>query len=149
MLKIIPPRTVLVFTAETTLRQAPSFAGIIAARLYATAAAGGVLPTGPINWVYTGADGKPDTVFILEICLPVDRIPDDIGEFQYKTLPSFTCIEVLHEGRWQELPHAYEKAMAIVSGEKKLPNGISREEYIHMDFGEGHNNVTLVQVGID
>lgn len=66
-----PPMKVLFSSHRTTIPQLNNFVGTIAKELYAEASASNALIYGPQYWIYHGMDGNMDTVFTLEIALPV------------------------------------------------------------------------------
>lgn len=147
-IKKIPPVPVIFFTTRTTLNELSSLVGAVAAELYKEAAAQQLLPVGPITWIYIGADGKPDTVFTLEIALPVHGQPATESLFLYKELPAFQCATTVHYGAWNKLGDAYRRLFAGLQQNGRQANGFCREEYIRMDFADTANNITEVQVGI-
>jgi effector-binding domain-containing protein len=145
----VPPVPVIFFTTRATIPELSMFAGEVARKLYAEAARQNLLPTGPLHWVYYGMDGKPDTVFTLEIALPIDGSAYEESLFLHKELPPFTCISATHYGKWDNMHHTYGKLIsAIESGSKKM-YGICRELYLHMDFKNPENDVTVVQIGVE
>jgi effector-binding domain-containing protein len=146
--KHVPPIPVLFFTARTSLKEIGQFVGIVARQLYAEAAKQELLPTGPLQWVYIGADGKPDTVFALEIALPVDGIPKESSVFLHKQLPPFDCVSVLHHGAWDHLYETYDRVIDEIGSQGKKMTGFCREQYIYMDFDKPENNITEVQMEV-
>ncbi len=146
-IKTSPAVTTLFETKQTTLKDLGSFAGIIAAQLYAEAARLQVLPTGPITWRYLGADGKPDTVFTLEILLPINGNVES-PQFQTKELPGLKCASTIHYGSWERFPEVYGKFMPEIFAQGRKTTGETRELYLNMDFTNPENNITEIQVGI-
>ena len=146
--KNIPPIPVIYFSTRTTFREISKFVANVAKELYATAASNELLPTGPIHWVYDGADGKPDTEFDLEIALPVNGYLKPWSAFAEKTLPAFECATVLHQGAWDHLFETYDQLIDEIKSQGKQMTGICREQYIYMDFNDPTNNITQVQIGI-
>lgn len=147
-IKKIPAIPVLYFGTRTTLSEIGKLVDKVASDLYATAARHDLLPTGPLHWIYTGADGKPDTEFNLEIALPVNRIAAEKPAFSQKILPSFECVATHHNGSWDHLYETYDRLIDDVFAKGKKPSGICREQYLFMDFNNPTNNITEVQVGI-
>lgn len=146
--KYTKPFTALVFTTQTTLPQLGAHVGHVAQDLYREAAALNLLPTGPIHWNYVGVDGKPDTVFTLDIVLPVQGQEVTSDRFAFQTILPFKCISLVHEGPWEELPQVYGKAMSFIHSQGLQLSGANRELYLMMDFENGANNVTEVQIGV-
>jgi len=105
------------------------------------------LISGPPCWIYRGMDGKPDTVFTLEIAIPVQG-PIKTDRFSVKHLPPFKAVTHTHEGAWQSLPLAYGQIMQHIDANKIPMNEESREYYLNMDFQHPENNITQIQVGV-
>lgn len=146
--KTTPATPVLFFTTRTTLKELPNYVVKVAKELYAEAVANDLLPTGPLHWVYIGADGKPGTVFTLEIALPVSGPLKKESLFLEKELPSFTSLSAIHNGAWDHLYETYEKLMDEVMVKGNQLSGICRELYHRIDLSDPQNNITEVQVGI-
>lgn len=146
-IKTSPTVTALFEIKQTTLKDLGQFAGVIAMQLYAEAAKLQVLPTGPITWRYIGADGKPDTVFTLEILLPVNgKVNSTV--FKTKELPGLKCAGTLHYGSWDKFADVYNKFIPEVLAQGRQMVGESRELYLNMDFTNPDNNITEIQIGI-
>ncbi len=148
VIKTNPAMPVLFFTTRTTLKNISQYVGTVAKQLYAVAAKQELLPTGPLQWIYIGADGKPDTLFTLEIALPVDGLPKEESLFLYKELTPFECVTTLHHGAWEHLYETYDRLISDVNANGKKLSGVCREQYLYMDFNEPANNLTEVQIGI-
>lgn len=148
IIKTIPPMPVLFFTTRTTLKDISKFVANVAQELYAEANRQGLLPTGSIHWIYTGADGKPDTEFTLDIALPVNLVPAETGEFGFKQLPAFECAATVHHGAWDHLFEAYDRIIGDVYANGRSMTGVCREQYLYMDFANPVNHITEVQIGI-
>ncbi len=147
-IKTISPVSVLVFTTKTTLAGLYSYVGTVAAELYKEAIAQQLLPSGPITWLYYGADGKAATEFILEIALPVQGTPRGESTFVYKSLPSFYCASFMHYGDWSKMPDTYQKSMTALAEKRANPSGVTREQYISFDFQDASTNITEIQIGV-
>lgn len=99
-------------------------------------------------WQYRNCDGRPDTVFDLEMCIPIKEMKGDSSPFQYSSLKEFKCIATTHHGSWSRLSSCYEKLMGFLYSNKYNYTGISREIYHVCDFENQDNCITEVQVGI-
>lgn len=150
----MPPMQVLYTRTQTTLADLSKFIGKTPFTLYAEATRAQLLPAGPQYWFYYGADGKPDTVFTLEIVLPVSGRP--IREFsdtsfQIKKTEPFKYIAAIHEGDWAQLHVTYAKIFNEIfsKGYKPLTPNECREMYTNVDFDNKDNNVTEVRIGIE
>ena len=148
-LKTIPPIHVLYFETKTSLNELSDYVRIVAQKLYRDAIQNDMEVTGPIYWLYEGADGKPETVFTLTIALPVTPSPQNTSsEFQQKTLESFQCVSHELYGDWSGMMDAYGKIFSYIGAENKIPSGLSREIYFNLDFENLDRNITEIQVGI-
>jgi effector-binding domain-containing protein len=148
LVRTYPAMNVLYSTFKTSLTTLHDKIGTVARDLYAEAARQHLLVTGPVYWLYYGADGLPDTIFTLEIAIPVSGIPLTDEKFLFKELPPFQCLSVLHEGAWTNLKHTYAQLLDKVQGDKLSMNGICREIYINVDFSRDECNLTEVQLGL-
>jgi len=143
-----PPMNVLYCSYQASLLTLQDKVGTVAKELYAEAARQQLLVAGPQYWFYYGMDGNPETIFTLEIAVPVSGVPETNEHFLFKELPAFKCMSVIHEGAWTELKKTYEKLIGEITKQNLKMNGASREMYINVDFNREECNLTEVQVGI-
>ena len=101
--KNIGKTTVLMYSLQTSLATMKNDQGAIPGELINQAMAMGLEINGPQIWQYSGVDGKPETSFNLDICLPVKEARGDTGKFRFETLPAIDCITEIHKGSWSEL----------------------------------------------
>ncbi|KAA0990535.1 hypothetical protein [Dyadobacter aurulentus] len=147
--KTIAPIHVLYYETETTLTEIFQYVRLVARRLYRDAIASDLEITGPVYWIYEGADENPDTVFKLTIALPVNPAsPVSGSEFRQKFLEPFQCISQELQGDWNGLGNVYGGIFAQLGEGNHAPSGQNREIYINMDFQNPAGNTTEVQVGI-
>ena len=146
--RMYPAMNVLYCSFETSLLTLHDKIGTVARDLYSEAARQHLLVTGPVYWLYYGADGVPGTIFKLEIAIPVSGIPETNDRFLFKELDTFKCLSVLHEGSWSDLKQTYEKLIAKVGIDNLAMNNICREVYINVDFSRDECNLTEVQIGL-
>lgn len=147
IIKETSPFNALTFKTQATLPELSKY-GSVANELCNEAAKQGIKPNGPLQWNYYGIDGKPETVFTLEITLPVQEENVEVPGFEWKQVPSFKCLSLVHEGPWENLPQSYNKAMGYLA-----ENGLSmtyecREVYLTMNPEKGADNTTEIQIGI-
>ena len=145
-IKAHPPVTVLYSTQQVTIKQLGDFAGLIK-ELYSEAVHKDAFVSGPLYYIYHGADGNPDTVFTLEIALPIQGNIHS-SKFPIKRLAPFLAITYRHDGPWEQLGSTYGQIMQYVDASKIPLNEECRELYFNMDFENPENNVTEVQVGV-
>ena len=146
--KEINPINVLCFTQQVTLTGLQQFVGVKARELYHEAVQHNLDIMGPVYWVYYGMDGNPETVFTLDICLPVAGGKDYQGPFDLKQLGAFKCLSDWHNGAWRNFPATYGSLFQETGKKQYIPSGQCREIYLHIDFENEENNVTEVQAGI-
>ena len=148
--KTIQPMTVFCFETETTMKDLLQYVRVVAQKLYADAAKNSLEVTGPVYWIYNGADGQPETTFLLTIALPVS--PGGSlqagSEFVLKSLETFHCLSAQHNGDWGKLGETYAILMSEIQSKGHQMNGLIREAYINMDFQNPEANITEVQIGL-
>lgn len=139
--------TVLFSSHQTTLAGLKNLVANIAKELYTEAIRNNLLVSGPQYWIYHGMDGKPDTVFTLEIALPVQGQLAS-SKFATKELPPFKAVTTLHERAWDQMGLTYGQLMQhVFMNNLKLTNEC-RELYLNVDFDNPDNNRTEIQVGV-
>jgi len=148
-IKTLPPVKVLYHSTKTTLKDAGEYVFNIAKQLYTESAKQDLLPTGPLYWIYYGVDGKADTVFTLEIALPVNHAPITKSVFKWKQLPEFKCVEATHYGKWNELPSTYQQLVPKIFSDGHKLSACSREVYVNIDLNQPANNITQIQMGVE
>jgi effector-binding domain-containing protein len=146
--KTFNPFKALVFSVETTMKDMLQFVRGKANEICIEAIQNGMEITGPIYWIYKGADGKPETRFTLEICIPVYCTKDYKGKFELRQIDSFKCVTATHYGNWHEMGIVYNHLFGGILGAGMKPNGICREMYTNVDFDNHENNITEIQVGV-
>ena len=145
-IKIQPPVHVLYSSHQTTLSELHDIAGTIMKDLYAEAASL-TMVTGPLSWIYHGMDGKPETVFTLEIALPIQNNITP-KHFKTKEVPSFKSVSKIHEGSWETIGGTYNDIIQYVETNRIPMKDECREIFLNIDFERPENNVTEVQIGI-
>lgn len=138
---------VLYSSHQTTIPQLGEFVGTVAKELYAEASLLGVLVSGPQYWIYHGMDGNNDTIFTLEISLPVQ------GElastkFGVKELPALKAVSHWHKGPWEKMPESYSAILQHIEQHKIAMTDECREIYYNVDFSRPENNQVEIQLGI-
>ncbi|MBC7901856.1 MAG: GyrI-like domain-containing protein [Gemmatimonadaceae bacterium] len=146
-IKSHPAVRILYSSHRTTISQLSQLAGTVAKKLMADAVSNEFLISGPIYWIYEGMDGKPDTVFYLDIAVPVQG-PGQSQEFEIKEMPAFHALTYQHEGSWEEMGDSYALVFKEISTIKARPSGVVRELYLNIDFENQCNNRTEIQVGL-
>jgi len=105
---------------------------------------------GPVQWIYTGADGKPETEFQLDIVLPVDRDFDQGSNvFTLTKLSAFHCVTTRYVGGWDGIPGAYEALIADLTAAGLTMTGVSREIYPTPTETDPAKHITEIQIGVN
>jgi effector-binding domain-containing protein len=147
-IKTFNPFTVLYFTKQITMAELFIFVRTKARELYTDALHSDLEIVGPVYWIYYGMDGNPETIFTLEIALPITEPISYQGNFAIKKLNPFKCISAVLSGSWENLPATYGTIFGEIGQKAHTPSGECREIYLHMDFNNPENNITEIQVGI-
>ena len=148
-IKTIHPMQVFCFETKTTLQDLLQYVRVVAQRLYKDAIKHDLEVTGPVYWIYEGADGQLDTIFTLTIALPVSKTEKITeGDFKLKTLDSFRCLSHTHEGAWENLGQTYGQLFSEIQVKELAISGQNREIYLNMDFDNPTGNITEVQIGL-
>lgn len=79
-------------------------------------------------------DGHPDTVFNLDIIIPISKPEKYSGQFKIMEVNSIKCLSAIHSGVWEKLPETYGMLFMEIGKQGYIPSGICREVYIHLDF---------------
>lgn len=103
---------------------------------------------GGAQWHYHGFDGQPDTVFTLDIGLPVTEVKTVTTPWQCETLPPFKCVSMQHHGSWDLLANTYGKLFTGMEMLGLQMNGYTREQYLQYNFEHPEQNITNVQIGV-
>lgn len=144
-IRTYPPLTVLSSIHQTTIAQVHEF-GPVMAELYAEAGRKSFI-NGPLHWIYYGMDGNPDTVFTLEIAVPVRKAFQSSG-FRVKELDFFKAITFPHEGPWEQLPGSHAQIMERLAEHDIPVTNECREVFLNINFEEPEKNVTEIQIGV-
>jgi effector-binding domain-containing protein len=139
-----PAVTVLYSTHKTTLKELQQLSNV-SKEVY-TDAANHSFVSGPVYWIYRGADGNPETVFTLEIAVPIQGFFNS-KKFSIKELAPFKAVVHRHEGSWEQLGNSYGQIMQYVESNRIPIKDEFREIYLNVDFQRPENNITEVQVG--
>lgn len=146
----ISPFKAIFFETTTSIAELGNYVRVVAKELYKTALSEELEIAGPVQWVYLGADGQPETKFQLTILVPVitEKTSIDSSKFDIKVLPAFKCLGKRHDGDWALLGNTYLELYAKLMTQNLIPSGENREYYIHMDFEYPDRNITEVLIGL-
>lgn len=116
--------------------------------MYQQAIAAGLEVSGPVQWHYHQFDGKPETIFRLDIGLPVTATAPVPAPYKCEILPAFDCVSAQHEGGWDKLGSTYGKLTGAIQALGIQMSGYNREQYFQYDFSQPDQNITNVQIGV-
>lgn len=144
-IKTYPPLTVLCSTHQITISQLNQF-GPVMAELYAEAGRKSFI-NGPLHWIYNGMDGHKDTLFTLEIAIPV-RKAFHSSKFSIRELDFFKAITFPHEGPWEQLPGSHAQIMERLAEHDIPVTNECREVFLNINFEQPEKNMTEIQIGV-
>jgi effector-binding domain-containing protein len=148
-IKTQAPVQVLSANIKTSLATIQKDTGETPMHLYDVATKAGLVPAGPQIWRYVGADGNKDTIFSLEMALPVSgvAIGTSLG-YNLSETPSFKYVSTIHHGSWDNLYQTYARIIAELQTNGLTMTDECREVYTVVDMENPANNITEVQMGI-
>jgi effector-binding domain-containing protein len=147
LVKDVAPFTSLSFTTQTTLQQLNQY-NYIPEKLCNEASRLGLIPAGPIQYIYTDVNGDPTNVFQLTIALPVEQVKGEPDGFSFTTFREFHCLSYNHVGSWSEFPELYDNLFAKFHQDGYQGGSLVREVYTIVDFENPENCVTEIQIGL-
>jgi effector-binding domain-containing protein len=137
----------LTFTTDATLKTLAEHSHV-PENLYDEANRLGLLPSGPIQYIYTGATSNGDNVFRLEIALPIQEPGEKPFAFSYKEFPVFRHAAHTYHGPWSDFMELYDSLFSQLYRDGYQSDGQVREIYRVVDLEDQTNNVTDIQIGI-
>lgn len=117
--------------------------------VYQEAINAGMEICGAPEWHYRNFDGKPDTVFTLDIGLPVTTVKPVAAPWHCETLPAFNCVSMQHHGPWEQLAVTYGQLFAGIGLLNMQVTGYTREQYLRYNFEQPAQNITNIQIGVN
>jgi effector-binding domain-containing protein len=146
--KNVEKTNVFMHTMQSSLATMGTDIGDITSEMMAKASDLALEITGPQIWQYTGSDGKPDTQFKLDICIPIKEFKGDAGKFMFGVLPELIVVAEIHKGAWDKLGNTYMKVMGEMTRKAMFSTRVTREVYMVCDFVNPENCVTEIQIEI-
>lgn len=111
----------------------------------------GLMPTGPMMFLYDGVDADPHNEYDLRIALPVsvDDCARYKGPYTASRLEPFHFVETVLYGDIAELgPKAYEPLINEINAAGLTMTGFSREVYQNFVEPSSADNETRIQIGV-
>jgi len=102
----------------------------------------------PHIWNYIACDGKMDSRFTLEMCIPVDKKGEETDFISFAELPAAKCVSYMHKGAYSEMGAVYEKLFGDLGKNGQIPTGNCREVYHHWEMENLENNITEIQIEV-
>ncbi len=146
--KKVDKTRVAVHRFKTSLAKIHEAVGVKPQMVYEELIRQHIEPIAPQIWNYIGSDGKLDTQFTLEICIPVSKIGEDNHLISFRNLNEFKCVTHMLKGPWSELGNTYDKLFQQIKRVEIIPTGNCREVYHHCNFEEQDKCITEIQVEI-
>ncbi|NOT84508.1 MAG: hypothetical protein HOP02_06940 [Methylococcaceae bacterium] len=146
--KIVPSTVYLASKKRLTLAEVPVYADVIIPHLMQACAPLGLVITGPLEFLYDGSDGVPETLFDLTIALPIQAMKAVSSQFEYLTTPPFQCVYVEYSGSVYGIGAAWHDFFATVLKADLILTGQCREVYQHWVGHGSADNITELQIGI-
>ena len=143
--------SVIAIALKTTLAKINDDVAELPNQLSADLIPAGILPTGPMMFLYDGVTPDPNKEFDLRIALPVST--DDAARYKgpYKSyrLEPFHFVETVLYGDIAQLgPNAYEPLLANIGKAGMTMTGFAREVYQNFVDLDAADNETRVQIGV-
>lgn len=147
--KTVHSQKAIAKTVRTNLKNIVKGIGDWPTKLWAEVNSKGLQIAGASVYVYKGCDENPETMFDLQMCIPVIDFSTYQGEFEKVELREYTCVESLYVGSMPDLgPKGWAPFMTEVMEKKVAFSSESREVYIKwVDFNSPENQV-LLQMGL-
>uniref|UniRef100_UPI00321750BE GyrI-like domain-containing protein n=1 Tax=uncultured Draconibacterium sp. TaxID=1573823 RepID=UPI00321750BE len=102
----------------------------------------------PHIWNYIDCDGKMDSQFTLEMCIPVEKKGKDTDFIRFSELPEVKCVSHIYNGPYTEMGPVYEKLFGDLEKNKQIPTGNCREVYLHWEMENQEKNITEIQIEV-
>ncbi len=146
--KKIEKTLVAIHRLKTSLGKIHEAMGVLPQRAMEEIQKQDINPVAPQVWHYVDCDGKMDSEFTLEICLPVDKKGKDTDFIQFGDLSEFDCVSYVHNGPWSEFESAYHHIFAEMEKAGQVHGTGVREVYHHCDFEDQSICVTEIQIEV-
>jgi len=147
--KVIEATPVVSITVKATLKTIMDDIGDIPDKIMGECQEQNIEICGPFIFEYRGTDGNLDTPFDLEMALPVKEGITYKGKHQYKSLPSFQCVQQRYVGPVSDIEkNGYVPLMQTMQ-EQSLPIKDScREVYTNWVGPDSGENIIELQMAV-
>jgi effector-binding domain-containing protein len=140
----LPGFSFLYVTRNTTIAGIGNVSNAELPKLFAALKAHGIVPVGPIVFIYHNANGDPKQNFSLDIGIEVADATAAPEGYQLKHEAAAHCATVLYGGSAANLKKGYQELFTNLSTRDLIPTGETREYYLSWDDDQSPNNVILI-----
>ncbi|HEX9081203.1 MAG TPA: GyrI-like domain-containing protein [Holophagaceae bacterium] len=105
-------------------------------------------PMGPLEVIYHGLDGNPETRFRMEVGFLVPEGTQAAGEARTRVLLPFHCASMTFTGKVADLGQAYGSLYGSLHTSGKTPSEESRQMILYWEGPASTNDLLLIQAGI-
>lgn len=96
--KVVPEKVYLAAKNNLTIAEIATFAEEIIPQLYMQLAASSLEAAGPMNFIYHGINGNPETKFDLHVAIPIKAKGKPQEKFLYYHTRPFSCAYTDYHG---------------------------------------------------
>lgn len=146
--KEVPSKLYLTTKKNLTLPELKPFVQDVLPKLCSEIELLGVKIAGPLEFMYFGIDGNPETKFDLIIAFPINRRETETKLFEYYESEPFQCAYLDYKGSMKDIGEAWGSFVKTVAESGLHPAGQCREVYKNWVDDESNENVTELQLGI-
>jgi|GEM_PF-1280169 len=143
--------SVIAIELETKVNDIVKDVGELPEKLAGDLVSQGIMPTGPMQFLYAGMSEDPEASFQLRIALPVSKANAERYEGPHKVsrLEPFQFVESVLYGDIAELENkAYDPLIGEIHKAGLTMTGAGREVYQNFDGPDSADNETRVQIVI-
>lgn len=146
--KELPETTFFCVKKKLTLPEVGAFAAAELDPLLEAAHSAHLDVRGPVTFFYTGIDGDPKTVFMLEIGVPVCNEAKVKTPYYFVKKPKFKCVATLYQGGVKGIGPAWMQFVAKLTAAEHAPTDQCREAYFYWETPDSPSNVVEFEQGI-
>lgn len=146
--KTVPAKLYLAAKANLTLPELKAYADTAIPTLCAKIEALGLKICAPLEFIYFGIDGKPETRFDLIVAFPINDKKEAAGQFEYYESEPFQCVYMDYNGGMAGIGEAWGAFVNAAMAAGLAMTGQYREVYKNWVAEDSGDNVTELQIGV-
>jgi effector-binding domain-containing protein len=146
--KDVPSKLYLSIKKNLTLPELKPFVQDVLPKLFPEIQALELKITGPLEFIYFGVDGNPETQFDLIIAFPINARGAESSLFEYYESEPFYCAHIDYQGSMNGIGEAWDVFVKEIVDSGLIPTGQCREVYKNWIGDDSYENVTELQMGI-